>query len=161
MNDSKSAAAHHPQEGPSDAVLEQAAKAGIKRGDSFSYENVEYDGRQQTGQGEQGETTFVEMQAEAEAGETHHDVEAAAADKRILDQLRELYSFDSYAADCRRILSLPQEAQDVAFHGSAMDRVNVTRLLLGIPVPTQQELIELTMSIIKEQDEAKAAESGS
>lgn len=104
---------------------------------------------------------IAELQAEAEAGEMQHDAEAAAANERILDQLRDLYAFDAYASDARRILSLPEEAQDAAFYGAAMDRVNATRLLLGIPVPTQKELIDLTISILKEQDEAKAAGSSS
>jgi hypothetical protein len=112
MNDSKSAAAHHPA--PDTEPID-------------------------------------ELQAEAEAGETQHDAEAAAADKSILDQLRELYSFDSYAADTRRIMSLPEVAQDAAFYDSTLRRVNTTRTLLGIPIPTQQELEDLASNIFAEQ----------
>lgn len=136
MDDTKAAAAHHPEQGPSESQL---------------HEGLEYDGRQQPGQGEQGETAFIEMQAEAEAGETQHDAEAAAADKSILDQLRDLYSFDAFAAETRSILAMPERKQEAAFYDNTLRRVNATRLLLGVPIPTQQELAQLAHSISAEQ----------
>jgi hypothetical protein len=136
MDDQKASAAYHPGSGPTPAVVEQAAAAGLERGDSFSYTDE----------------TFAAEQAEAEAGETRHDAAAAAANQSILDQLRELYDIESFKEDLRVTMRAALADQEATMEKRSAARVVRTRELLGIKQPTLEELRVHSISVAYEID---------
>lgn len=107
------------------------------------------------------EAGLAEEQAAAEHDETLHDLDVGAENQRIIDELRELYSFESFEADARKIIALDGDGREEALTIElTAARGNRTRELLGVPIPTGEQVIEMGMRLMAERARDEAAEAG-
>lgn len=141
MNDQKANAAYHPGTGPEPKTATDPTPEA------------------RTKVQEQADT--YALQAEAEHDETMHDLDVAAQNQRIIDELRELYSFESFEADARKIIALDGDGREEALTIElTAARGNRTRELLGVPIPTSEQVIQMGMRLMAERARDEAAEAG-